>query len=286
MERQVMEGLTGVRYFGTGDPLPDSGEVVLITNTHTDLGRWTQLRPRTKAVIHPNSGFDNLIDADWSEVPTLLGNEIRAEAVAQWTLAALLQNLIPVRHHSHWPKDRRWDRPLLSSLKVLVIGMGPVGSLISESLAALGATPQRSDPYLGFELSLHQRFDVVILACSLNPSSRHLINEAFLAQQGDDFLLINPARGELVDEKALRDFFRRHPRARAVLDVHAQEPYPANYWSDWPQVIATPHVAGVSGGLIARMLEFEARALRAVLEHNLPTFALLEKRKTSQGYYR
>ncbi len=294
MEKGALEAVAGVGYLGLGEALPSEGDVCLLTNTLTRLPDWEFLRPRVKLVLHPNSGFDNLLSGleAWDGIPVVLGNPVRAQAVAQWTLAALLQHVVPITGAPAWPTSREWARPLVGEKQILLVGHGLVGQLVQDGLAAMGATARVHDPFKGHAADLRESWDVVILAASLNPTSRHILGKDFFDHAFPELLLINPARGELVDETALRAFLRRCPRARAVLDVHAREPYPAGYWADCPNVLPTPHVAGVWSGLVESMVSFEAAILRdwhglgpdgfRARHGNL----LLENRLTSQGWHR
>lgn len=289
MEKQALEGISGVQYLSATDPVPESGDLCLITNTHTRLADWKTLRNRTRFILHPNSGFDNLLPdiGEWGDVPIVLGNAIRAPAVVQWAIACVLQHTVPVVHQSCWPKSRAWERPLLQDKNVLVIGLGPVGQGIAEALRGLGCLVDTHDPFLGHTADIHANHDIVILAASLNQKSRHLLNSGFFTTASPELLLINPARGELIDERALREFLHQHPKARAYLDVHAREPFPNGYWDDCPQVIANPHIAGVWAGLTDSLIRFEGNVIERFQKgQGFPSEAFLSRRKTPQGWYR
>lgn len=285
MERIAVEQLPGLRYLSSTESVPESGAICLITNTHTRLSQFASLRDRVTSILHPNSGYDNLLQDLWAEKPIILGNPIRAKAVAEWTLAALFQHQTFLRHHPIWPHNRTWPRELINERKTLLIGRGHVGKLLHTQLISLGVPVTVHDPWLNITAELNQPWSTVILATSLNQESRGMINAEFLSHQTNNFLLVNPARGELVVENDLRDFLKTHPGARAYLDVHAQEPYEANYWPD-TQVIATPHIAGVSKNLISTMLAFEVFALKALTQGIAHDLQLLNDRLTPQGFYR
>jgi D-3-phosphoglycerate dehydrogenase len=263
LERSKLESIPGVRYFGTGAELPPDGDICLLTNTHTKLASWEKVRARVKLVLHPNSGHDNLVPG-WSEVPLVLGNPIRAQAVAEWCLSALYQHAAFLAHHPIWPATRDWHRPLLSDRRTLIVGHGHVGKILKAHLPEAFVY----DPPAGMHVDLYSGFETVILAASLTDSSRNLLDAEFFSHAPHDLLVINPARGELIDEKALRDFLSTHPQARCYLDVHHTEPYPAHYWNT-PQVIATPHIAGVWQGLIESMLAYEAEVLKLYMKGEL-----------------
>lgn len=287
LERSKLEEIPGVKYLGTSVAPTQQDEIILLTNTHTRLQRFAYCRPQVKALIHPNSGFDNLAPDfyEWKHLPIVLGNSIRAQAVAEWTLSALFQHFTPLRHHGHWPSSRAWPRPLIRGTEILLIGYGHVGKILEVNLRSLGAKLSVHDPFENQHAELKSRYAVVILAASLNPSSHAMLGSEFFKHAAPDLLLINPARGELIDEKALRDFLSSHPQARAVLDVHALEPYPADYWSEL-NVTATPHIAGVSETLINDMLRFEVEAIKAVVGGLTSTLPLLSHRLTQEGFLR
>ncbi len=279
-EKERIESQTPYRYFSPQDNLPEQEEIVLITNTHTQLQNWQGLKDRVKLIIHPNSGFENLETKNW-QIPVVLGNSIRAQAVAQWCLTALYQETGFIRHQAGWPTQRYNPRRLSSELKILIVGFGHIGKILKCHL------PQAEvhDPWLGYNVKLPQKWDVVILAASANPKNQNMINHDFLAHCSEDLLLINPARGELVEKNALEIFLSTHPQARAYLDVHKQEPYSLNFYSS-SQIIATPHIAGVWDGLIEAMLEFEVETLKRLEKNNIPSEWLLTNRLTSEGFYR
>ncbi len=287
LERSKLEEIPGVNYLGRDQTPPDGNELVLITNTHTSLKKFAPYRSRIKAIIHPNSGFDNLAPGfeEWKHLPIILGNPSRAQAVAEWTLSALFQHFAPIRHHGHWPASRAWPRSLIHGKEILLIGYGHVGKILEATLRSLGAKLSIYDPFENQRADLSSRYSVIILAASLNPSSRGMLSADFFKNAAPDLLLLNPARGELVDEKALRAFLTSHPQARAVLDVHACEPYSLDYWKEI-NVLATPHIAGVSDQLISDMLHFEVEAVNAILSAQSHKLAQLSHRLTQEGFLR
>ena len=293
LERQALEAVEGIRYLPLEANIPQDVPLCLLTNTHTRLDKWLSFRPQVELVLHPNSGMDNLAPhlVDW-KMPVVLGNPIRAQAVAEWVLGCLFQHFAPIVHHSVWPLGRQWDRPRLQDQKVLLIGHGHVGQLVNHFLQGLGVQVVVQDPHHGQGTDLHRAWDVVILLASCNPGSERMLDEKFFAHAATNLLLINPARAELIDESAIRVFLKRNPQARAYLDVHQREPYPARYWDDCPQVVATPHVAGVWQGLIPAMLAFEAQTLRSWLQLDPSTFKtqhadlMAHSRMTDKGWYR
>jgi phosphoglycerate dehydrogenase-like enzyme len=105
---------------------------------------------------------------------------------------------------------------------------------------------------------------VVVLAAPLSQSTANLADDAFFAAMAPGSLLVNVARGGLVDEAALVRALDRGAPAAAVLDVVATEPLPADhpFWDD-ERITLTPHVAGSGDGNPGRLAELFCRNLAA-----------------------
>jgi len=101
--------------------------------------------------------------------------------------------------------------------------------------------------------SLLPEADVVVLACSLNASTRDLANEAFFKAMKPGSILVNIARGGVVVDEALLAALDRKAPAVAILDVFHQEPLPATspYWAH-PQVRVTAHTSAAGSGTVPR----------------------------------
>lgn len=294
LEKNALESVPGVRYLAPTEMPQVEQKICLITNTHTKLSDWDQWRDQIELILHPNSGMDNFTSdlKNWAHTPIVLGNPIRAQAVAEWILACLFQHFTPIEHHPTWPKTREWTRPLLSEKKILIFGFGHIGKMVNQALVSLGATPHVHDPYQGKTMNLTEKWDVAILCASLNSANHGLLNEEFFKVCSSELLIVNPARYEFINGNALKDFLSRSPNAKCFLDVHPEEPYIDNFWKDFPQIIATPHLAGVWSGLIEKMLQFEVDILADWTQKSQSEFTekhsdlLLSNRLTDKGWYR
>ena len=169
-----------------------------------------------------------------------------------------------------WKPSRRTS---LADRRVLVVGWGGVGRAVADRLApfecAVTAVGTRARVQDGVAVrasselpGLLPEHDVVVLACPLTAATRGLAGVGFLAAMPDGALLVNVARGPVVDTTALVAELRTG-RLRAALDVTDPEPLPADHelWS-LPGVVVTPHVGGNSTAFRPRML----RLLRAQVE--------------------
>jgi phosphoglycerate dehydrogenase-like enzyme len=147
-----------------------------------------------------------------------------------------------------------------------IVGLGAIGVEIARRAAAFGMRPiacsRSPKPELEGELGIERvalpdllrQSDFVVLACPLTPETRGLIDAAALARMKPSAYLINIARGAVIDEPALIDALRSGRIAGAGLDVFATEPVPPdNPLLSLPNVVATPHVAGLSVGAQRRI---------------------------------
>jgi phosphoglycerate dehydrogenase-like enzyme len=206
------------------------------------------------------------------EVSTSSG--ANAAVVAQTALSGLLAL------GRHFPqlltaqRERRWA-PLIGSglprdlhgQTVTIVGWGPIGQQLGAVLKLLGlkvvAVRRRATPAgegiasVGLDElpGILPRTDWLVLACPLTERTRGLVDAQALALLPAGAHLVNVARGEVVDERALIAALRDGRLAGAYLDVFAHEPLDADspLWT-MPNVIVTPHSAGFSDGNAARVL--------------------------------
>ncbi len=249
------------------------GETIILTNSQSNFENFPkELLHRTSLLIHANSGYDN-ISLDFvreARFPIVVGNELRAQAVASFVIACLFEATNAPPFKSEWDKSRQWPRKLLSEHNILILGHGHIGEIVSRVLTTLGAKLQIQDPYKKLVATDISSADVIIPLASLNPTSHSLIDQAFLSQLKEDVLIINAARGALIDSAALLDFLSTHKKARAYLDVFANEPADLALFSPLENVKTSSHVAGVYQNLDQKLIEFESRILFDFLSDQEP----------------
>lgn len=182
-----------------------------------------------------------------------------------------------------------WAQPqgmALLGRTVCVVGLGAIGTALAVRLRAFGMRvvgvrehPERGGPegveVLGAD-ALHRALgeaDCVVLTLRADARNTHLLDEAALAAMKPGALLVNVARGSLVKPEALEAALRSGRLAGAGLDVFWKEPVdPGHPLLHLPQVIATPHVAGVTDVNLARSTELIARNLEAFARGARPDF--------------
>lgn len=114
------------------------------------------------------------------------------------------------------------------------------------------------------------RADFVSIHCPLNPSTKHLINAQRLALMQPRAVLINTARGAIIDEAALVEALKNGTIKAAGLDVLENEPHPAPGLVDLPNVALTPHIGSGAGRYRAMMTEIICENVGAILKNQTP----------------
>ncbi|EPZ51433.1 4-phosphoerythronate dehydrogenase [Bacteriovorax sp. BAL6_X] len=273
-ERQSLEQL-GVKCVDTPIEIPDNENVIVISTSYTDNENIVSSLKHTNIAlwIHPNSGYDNF-SLDFvknATFPIVLGNEIRANAVAQFYLQSLLnhQGNIPQRHQ--WDQARTYNRKLLHTKKTLIIGRGPIGERLGNALETLDVNVSYYDPYENkqqntkyFQEELTNS-DIIIMACSLNKTSHHLLNEDIFSLLKNDVLIMNAARGKLIDQQALVSFLSKNKEAHAIIDVFEKEPIEFSEFNHLSNITLSSHIAGVYKGINDAIIKFEKRVVRDYL---------------------
>jgi D-3-phosphoglycerate dehydrogenase len=169
----------------------------------------------------------------------------------------------------------------LRGLTLGVVGFGRIGRMVAEKLRPFGLRCLATDPYvrafpdwvepLPLDPLLEQA-DIVTLHCPLTAETRHLIGEPRLRRMKPTGVLVNTARGGVVDTAALVRALREGWIAGAGLDVLEQEPLPPDHaLTTMDTVLLTPHAAFYSEGSIVELKRKAAQAVRDALQGRRPT---------------
>lgn len=187
------------------------------------------------------------------------------DAVAQFTFALLLELCHQVGHHSHvvhkgkWsacPDFAFWDTPQmeLAGKTMGIIGFGRIGRAVGKIAKAFGMqvlaysrSQTEEGRAIGEYVTLDELLclsDIVSLHCPLTPETNRLISEAALAKMKDGAILLNTARGAVIDEAAVANALGSGKLSGAAVDVVNREPIPSDCpLLSAPNCIITPHMA-------------------------------------------
>jgi lactate dehydrogenase-like 2-hydroxyacid dehydrogenase len=163
----------------------------------------------------------------------------------------------------------------LDGKTIAIVGPGRIGRETARLAEAFGARPVfvgRNDPLEELLASA----DVVTLHCPLTPATRHLIDEGALRAMRRTAVLVNTARGPIVDERALVQSLSRGEIAGAALDVFEFEPEVSEELLALDQVVLTPHIGSGTRATREAMGLLAVEALRSVLIHGVKPANVVE----------
>lgn len=225
--------------------------------------------PRLVAVGRLGVGLDN-IDLEacaQRDVRVLPATGANARAVAEYVIATALMLLRGAYRSSEAVAAGQWPRTALSNGReaagstLAVIGFGGIGQLVARLAGALGMRVCAFDPQVSADADCWQQCgarrvsfdealrtaDVLSVHVPLVESTRNLLGAAQFAALKPGAIVINTARGGVIDEAALADALRAGQAGGAALDVFADEPLRADSpLAHAPNLILTPHIAGLT----------------------------------------
>jgi (S)-sulfolactate dehydrogenase len=207
-------------------------------------------------------------------------------SVAEYVVAAALIGLRDVWHANErmlagaWPRNEMMFGEV-SGKRLGLIGFGAIAREVAKRAAALQMDIVATDPLvpaddpvwsaLGVDRvalpALLETSDVISLHVPLTPETTNLIGAAALARMRPHAVLINTARGGIIDEPALCAALKAGRLGKAALDVYATEPVPpGSVFDGVPNLLLTPHVAGVTAEANARVSTVTAANVRRALQ--------------------
>lgn len=275
-------------------PVPEAGSLPdrahraeLLVVSHELSPRLPELvrLPALHVVQTLSAGVDWLLPLVPDGLRVCNASGVHDGPVSEWVAAVVLAMERRLRAFWELQREGRWDEDVNSATAtgpsavgriddlegklVLVLGHGSIGRALEARLRPFGvrvvgvARHARPGVRTLDELpALLPLADVVVLLLPLTPESEGLVDERFLARMQDGALLVNAARGAIVDTEALERELRAG-RLRAALDVTDPEPLPPGH-SLWtaPNVLVTPHVAGSTTRWLERAYRFVGDQLR------------------------
>lgn len=264
-----------------------SSDIVLVNKT-----------PITEAVLDACPGIRlicvlatgyNVVDCDAAArrgIPVCNVPGYSTDAVAQFTFALLLELCHQVGQHNHAVHSGKWSRcpnfcfwetpqMELAGKTLGIIGYGSIGRAVGRIASAFGMQviaysrtrySNAQAEYVEFD-ELLERSDVISLHCPLFPETREIINAEALTKMKDGAILINTARGPLINEEAVADALRSGKLRGVAVDVAATEPIsPKNPLLTAPNCIITPHIAWAPVETRQRLLDCTVRSIEGFLK--------------------
>lgn len=235
---------------------------------------WLERADRLAWAQATSAGYDHYDLEALEEAGIVLTTAagVHGQPIGEWVLGAMLgleRELFAARERQRrgvWHRDGGGE---LASKTVGIVGIGAVGGRVAELASAVGCevlgtkrdpstAPDAVDevrPADDLDAVLH-RADYLVLACPLTDETRGLIDETAFETMPRDAVLVNVARGDVVDQDALVESLQQGRIGGAALDVFSTEPLPGDspLW-DLPNVLVTPHVAGSTPRYYDRVAE-------------------------------
>lgn len=263
-----------------GRMLRSSRALVVRNRTRVDRELLHQA-PQLQVVARAGVGLDNidLVAADDLGVVVVSAPGANARSVAEHALGLALALARDVVGHDRRIREGGWDRRLgreLAGATWGVIGLGATGRAMATVARAIGMRVNGYDPFStdrppevdGLASGLPGLLgdaDVVSLHLALSEQSAWMVDADFLGAMRPGALLVNVARGGLVDESALADALEAGRLGGAALDVRVDEPPTPGRLERCERIVFTPHVAGLTAQSQERVVRVLAGDLAAVL---------------------
>ena len=269
------------------------GDAEIVVMNKTPISKETIDKcPNIKAIAVLATGY-NVVDYNYAKekgIPVLNVPTYGTASVSQFSIALLLEICHHIGHHSKSVHDGNWannvdwcywDYPLieLEGKTIGIIGFGRIGQAEGRIAKALGMNVLAYDLYpndSGKAIAeyvdldtLLSRADVISLHCNLTPENTGMINKENIAKMKDGVILINNARGQLINEQDVADALNSGKIGAAGLDVVYTEPIKAdNPLLKAKNCIITPHISWAPKESRQRIMDITANNVKSFLDGN------------------
>ncbi len=270
-------------------------------------GAFMDRLPDLRIIAKYSIGYDDVdieAAADRGIIVTHSPTEANWGAVAEGTMAMILGLLKQVRERDRHVKEGGWRIPALDAtymgqrqdgyggITVGIVGLGRIGSRIADLLAPWRVRLIGCDPYVDDSKFVHHNVetvdletllkesDVVTIHCQLTKDTRHLISEAQFSLMKPSAILINAARGPIVDGDALFDARDKDVIAGAGIDVFEIEPVPTQspLLGLGEKILVSPHnISATKGGGLGPAIPWATRAALAAIRGEVPRHVVNEE---------
>ena len=279
-----LEGVDAVVWDMKGAP-PRGAEIryaVMPYMTSLDLADVTRGLDALEVVQLQSAGYEQFVDRLPEGVTLCNAAGVHDASTAELALTLTLSSIRDIPEFVRSQQEGRWEplrlRSSLADRRVLVVGYGQIGRAIARrfapfevTLTAVASRAREGDELVpqvhGIDElpDLLPDHDVVVVIVPLTPATRRLFDASLLSRMPDGALLVNVARGPVVDTDALVAECASG-RLRAALDVTDPEPLPQDHplWRT-PGVLVTPHVGGATDAMRPRAIALVRRQVEALL---------------------
>lgn len=254
------------------------GALVVAGEFPVDVGLAESL-PNLGLIACFTAGYDG-VDLAWAAARGLkvshspgINHEDVADQALGLTLVAwrgIIEGHAIVREGRWRPTEKRIALSL-GGRRLGVVGLGAIGEAVARRAEAFGLNvawwgpnekPDARWPRARSLIDLARDSDILIVAARASDDNRALVGREVIEAVGPDGLIVNVARGQLVDEDALIAALKDGRLGMAALDVFQTEPTPAERWADVPNVVLSPHTGGATSGAIPQMVALTLENLR------------------------
>jgi D-3-phosphoglycerate dehydrogenase len=277
-----------VRDIGARDALADA-EVLIVRGAAIDEPVLAR-SPRLRAIARTGAGYDNLdvAAATARGIPIVYAPGVGSGPIAEGAVALVfaatkrLRELGAVVHGNAWHSRYEVVGLDLDGTCIGIVGLGAVGRRVARLSGALGMRVIAHDPAVapgasaGVEIvplaELLDRAEVISLHCALTDQTRGLVDRDFLARVREGAVLVNVARGPIVEsEEVLAEALESGRLGGVALDVFPSEPPPTDHrlYSN-PRVVCTPHSVGLTARWNREVFASLASGVSGVLAGRLP----------------
>jgi D-3-phosphoglycerate dehydrogenase / 2-oxoglutarate reductase len=257
----------------------------LIVRSETQVTREIfSAGPKLQLVARAGVGVDNIDVEAATEAGVLVLNAPGANAISagEHTLGLLLALSRSIPDANEAVHDGRWERKRFKPFDIHgktvgIVGLGRVGSVLAQRLRGFDVELIAHDPYIsrdrfkelncepvGYE-ELLSRADIISFHVPATPETMNMLDRETLPLVKQGAIVLNCARGEIVDADALAEALQSGQIAGAGVDVFPSEPAHKSPLFNLPNVVLTPHIGGSSGEALAKVGEMIGRTVLAAL---------------------
>lgn len=290
---EELSGLCSISYIDEVQDRKDAignADIILAWNPTREFSddEYTLMK-RARLMQLLSAGADHLPFNMFPETLEIAGNVgAYARPMSEHVMAMVLALAKDLRGGYNKLKDGNFDQFSLNrsiyGATCAILGFGGIGKATAHLMKAFGAkifavnTSGRTDEevdFIGTTKDLEYVFknaDIIVISMPLSKSTRGLIGEKELSWMKPDAILVNVARGEIIDEKAFYEFLKSHPSFKAGIDAWWVEPFrhgrfEMNYpFLELPNAIGTPHNSGMVPEAIGNATEDAAKNIKRYIK--------------------